>query len=95
MSATYDPGQGCPKCGGHAGYQFTMTESHLMCGAWGRVPEAGDSGMNVRCSLVECLDCGAKFKAQALEARGALGSDSPTSHNGGLRQIGPYNDGSC
>ncbi|MBD9427997.1 hypothetical protein IB232_21910 [Pseudomonas sp. PDM15] len=75
MSATHDPAQGCPKCGGQGGYQFTMTESHLMTGGWGRVPVAGDSGLNVRCSLVECLDCGAKFKAQALEARGALGGD--------------------
>ncbi|XHV07787.1 hypothetical protein PAE975_6019 (plasmid) [Pseudomonas aeruginosa] len=32
MSATYDPAQGCPKCGGQSGYEFTMTEEHTMGG---------------------------------------------------------------
>lgn len=28
MSTTYDPAQGCPKCSGQSGYEYTMTEEH-------------------------------------------------------------------
>ena len=37
MSTTYDPAQGCPKCGGQSGYEYTMTEEHTMGGWLGAV----------------------------------------------------------
>lgn len=73
MDTTYTPAQGCPKCGGQSGYEFTMTEQHRMGGGWAMTPQAGDSGINARDSLVTCLDCGHRFHARTLNALGAMG----------------------
>jgi predicted nucleic-acid-binding Zn-ribbon protein len=54
--------QWCPECGGHNGYKGTLTETHQVSGAWGFVPEAGDSGINARYSLMKCIDCGFTFR---------------------------------
>lgn len=62
----------CPKCGGTTGHEHVMTESHEMHGAWGEMASAGDSGINVRRSLVTCLDCGARFQHRALERKGLV-----------------------
>lgn len=71
---TYSPTQGCPKCGGTAGYSYTMTECHAMSGIWGGEASSGDSG-NRRYSLVLCNDCGAKFQLQNLTNIGAIDGD--------------------
>lgn len=62
----------CPECGGTSGVQGTMTETHTMGGAWWHQPEAGESGLNVRWGLFECLDCGKKFTLRALNKKGLL-----------------------
>jgi len=64
--------KGCPRCGGARGHRHVMTESHLMQGAWGEQAEAGDSGIDVKRSLVACIDCGAKFQHEALVKRGLV-----------------------
>lgn len=73
MSTPYCPSQGCPKCGGQTGYEFTMTEEHTMGGGWGEPPTSGDSGRNARDSLVTCLDCRHRFQPRKLAAIGAMG----------------------
>ncbi|BCD88019.1 hypothetical protein PSm6_44260 [Pseudomonas solani] len=77
MTRPTPPVRGCPMCGGQSGVQFTLTESHAMGGRWGQVPQAGDSGLKVRCSLVACVDCGHRFRAQTLEALGAMARPGP------------------
>lgn len=67
----YSPAQGCPKCGGHQGYSFTMTEHHYMGGAWGELASSGDNG-GQRYSLVSCDDCGQKFQMDTLTGLGAI-----------------------
>lgn len=62
----------CPKCGGATGHKHILTESHAMNGRWGEPAEAGDSGTSPKRSLVACLDCGAKFKHEALRKRRLL-----------------------
>jgi hypothetical protein len=44
-----------------------MTETHRMYGQWGFAPEAGASGIDVRVSLMQCIDCGFKFKISTAE----------------------------
>lgn len=73
MSTSYDPAQGCPKCSGQSGYEYTMAEEHTMGGGWGQSPTSGDSGGNARNSLVKCLDCGHRFQPLKLTALGAMG----------------------
>ena len=64
----------CPKCGEqHAGYEYRMTETHIMTGSWGESAEAGDHSGEVSQSLVECCACGAKFQLSALQRRGLVG----------------------
>jgi hypothetical protein len=60
----------CPECGGGHGYRYLLTETHVMGGAWGEAAAAGDSGLDVKQSLVECLECGTKFQFRALERKG-------------------------
>lgn len=73
MKGAYDgEAGGCPACGGHTGHRHTMTESHTMSGSWGEMAEAGYSGINVKRSFVECLDCGVKFQHAHLVRQGLL-----------------------
>lgn len=69
--SNYTPDQGCPKCGGQSGYSFTMTECHMMGGAWGGMATSGDNG-DQRYSLVSCDDCGHKFRMEKLASLGAI-----------------------
>lgn len=65
----------CPKCGGSTGHEHVMTESHVMIGLWGSSAQAVDSGGHVRPvirSFVQCLDCGVKFKHEALRKNGLV-----------------------
>jgi hypothetical protein len=55
-------GNCCPFCKGTSGYQVDMTETHVMNGAWGDVPESGDSGLNVKYGAAYCMDCKKKFR---------------------------------
>lgn len=64
--------QCCPACGGTAGHQHEMTETHVMCGAWGEQAEAGDHTGRVQRSLVTCIDCGVRFQFDALTRKGLL-----------------------
>lgn len=64
----------CPKCGSTtAGYQYRMTETHVMSGSWGEGAEAGDHSGEVSQSLVECCACRAKFQLAALQRAGLAG----------------------
>ena len=72
--ATYDPAQGCPKCGGHEGYRFDMVERHAMGAGWGDPPQSLDSGDIVSRSMVTCDDCGHRFRLATLNDLGALGA---------------------
>jgi hypothetical protein len=63
-------GPGCPKCGGIGGHQHVMTESHVMCGLWGEAAISEDSGLQVHRSLVQCVDCGARFGHASLVRKG-------------------------
>jgi hypothetical protein len=65
---------GCPKCGGKTGYSGNMTETHIMHGSWGEIPEAGSSGLDVKWGLMECNDCGAKFRVNTCQERGEGGA---------------------
>lgn len=56
----------CPRCSGTSGHEHVLTEQHMMQGVWGEPAEAGDSGRNVRRSLVRCLDCGSAFNYDSL-----------------------------
>lgn len=56
----------CPSCGGTNGYEYTLTESHYMKGAWGK-PADGDDAFNIHKSLAACLDCGKKFRVDTCE----------------------------
>ncbi len=67
----YSPAQGCPKCGGHSGYTYTMTESHAMGGVWGGSASSGDNGDHCY-SLVSCIDCEQKFQIKRLTTMGAI-----------------------
>lgn len=59
----------CPVCKGSSGYSGTMTETHKMQGNWGESPTAIDSGYAVRFSVMECLDCHARFQLRTCEGR--------------------------
>jgi hypothetical protein len=63
----------CPNCGGIRGYEYLMTETHLMNGLWGSSAESGDSGIDVKQSLIECIECGHKFQFAALQRKGLMG----------------------
>lgn len=69
---SYNPEQGCPKCGGTEGFSYTMTEEIQMVGGWGETPQTGDSGGNIRQGLVSCYDCGHQFQLKTLTALGAI-----------------------
>jgi hypothetical protein len=61
----------CPACGEQrGGYEYRMTETHIMVGSWGAGAEAGDHSGEVSQSLVKCCACGAKFQLAALQRRG-------------------------
>lgn len=56
----------CPRCGGTNGYRFEMTETHRMFGDWGGEAQAGDSGINVKRTMPQCMDCGHRFRWSTL-----------------------------
>lgn len=62
----------CPKCKGVSGYEYDMTETHRMGAGWGEGSSAGDSGRNIKQSLVECIDCGHKFQWKSLIQKGLV-----------------------
>ncbi|MFL9811024.1 hypothetical protein EQ845_13205 [Pseudomonas putida] len=73
--AQYDTERGCPKCGGHEGYQFDLVEKHIMGAGWGEPPVSLDSGIIVSRSMVKCGDCGHRFRLDTLRALGAIGGE--------------------
>lgn len=63
----------CPVCGDAIqGYEYLMTETHVMTGSWGGSAEAGDHTGIVSQSLVECAACKTKFQFRALQRRGLV-----------------------
>ncbi len=58
---------GCPKCGGQNGYRFELTETHVMHGDWHHEAIAGDSGLDVKRTMPQCLDCGHRFRWSTFE----------------------------
>lgn len=61
----------CPKCDGTEGVEVEMTVKHTMNGAWGDALSSADS-MDTRFSLARCLDCGAQFRYDSLQAKGLV-----------------------
>jgi len=63
----------CPECRGQLGYVVDTTETHTnQNGKWGEPPSHGESGHNVKHSLVHCVECGLGFQFNALARKGLV-----------------------